>query len=83
MIDSILCFIAEHPAGIIYAAGGSLLLLYVICLFRSSSSRNVLWDELPSIAPVNTWSDDFGAWKHGDITLDEFLDRRWAFRNLR
>jgi hypothetical protein len=59
----------------------------LIALLRSSASREsaffgcVPTDYVP--APVHTWSDDFGAWKHGDITLDEFLDRRWSFRNLR
>ena len=33
--------------------------------------------------PINTWAEDKEAMATSQITLEEFCDRRWAFRNLR
>ena len=64
------------------AAGLATIAIAGLVLLLSSSKREdsyaALMDE-----EIGTFSDDLGAWKRNEISLDEFLDRRWSFRNLR
>ena len=52
-----------------------------VLLLASSSKRDDAYESMIELeAPVNTWREDFASWKSGYITLDQFLDRRWDFR---
>lgn len=84
-------WLAEHLVDItLWTMVGAISIgaLLVLVLSISSTNREQAWDDAyqtwcdnnPTPVPVNTWRDDFGAWKNNHITLDEFLERRWMFR---
>lgn len=75
MIDFLIVFVGEHPMWL-YIFGVVLIVMAIKLAMRTASTTVAL-------PAVNTWRHDFDSWKNGDITIDEFLDRRWAFRKLR
>jgi len=85
-------WVMEHPVDVAsFAAVLSIVVTLVFCALRASARSNAYYDDLTNAVevadanaqPINTWAEDKEAMATSQITLEEFCDRRWAFRNLR
>ena len=78
----LLDLIARHQTEII----GTALIFFIACgvVFLIALMAHAMWTDGDMPLPaVRSWKQDFGAWREGDISIDEFLDRRWSFRKLK